>query len=96
MISIVSGFTAAVEMTLYVSSEKARRLYVRPDALLALFPLLLYWVSRIWFYACRGGLREDPVLFAVRDRVSWALAIAAAGVWFLASLGWWPAVNFEW
>ena len=49
-----------------------------------LCPLVLYWLSRVWLLAGRGELDIDPVLFAVRDRISWvvgaiALAVLASG-----------------
>jgi len=34
-------------------------------------PLLLYWVARMWRCAHRRQLRQDPLLFALRDGVSW-------------------------
>jgi hypothetical protein len=36
-------------------------------------PLLIYWLFRIWLLASRGELDQDPVVFALRDRVSLAL-----------------------
>ena len=33
-------------------------------------PFMILWVSRVWLLAGRGELDEDPVLFAVTDRMS--------------------------
>jgi hypothetical protein len=30
----------------------------------------MYWISRIWVKAKRHELTEDPILFALQDRVS--------------------------
>lgn len=56
---------------LYISSEQAQHLYRRPDLLWVGLPLLLYWQARIWIFAVRGSLHDDPIAFAVRDRVSY-------------------------
>ncbi|MFN0178666.1 MAG: hypothetical protein ACKVZ0_07665 [Gemmatimonadales bacterium] len=41
--------------------------------------MVLYWLTRIWILARRGEVREDPVVFAITDRVSYlALAVMAA------------------
>jgi hypothetical protein len=36
---------------------------------------MLYWITRVWFLARRRKLTEDPILFAIKDRVS-ILAVA--------------------
>ena len=35
--------------------------------------VLLYWISRMWFRAHRRTLRGDPLLFAMRDPVTYGL-----------------------
>ena len=39
-------------------------------ALWLICPILLYWIARVWFLACRQQLADDPVLFAIKDRIS--------------------------
>ena len=34
------------------------------------------WMLRIWFMAHRGELDDDPVAFALKDRISHGLGIA--------------------
>jgi len=46
--------------------------------------VMLYWVSRVWLKAYRGLMDEDPVLFAMRDRVSYMVAIVVAVSFWLA------------
>lgn len=76
------GYLAVLVFALYIRSEDAMGLYARPDLLWAICPLLLLWISRVWFLAVRGELSDDPVLFAIRDRVSYAVGalVAAVGV----------------
>ena len=33
-------------------------------------PLMILWLSRVWLLASRGLLDEDPVVFALTDRMS--------------------------
>lgn len=37
----------------------------------------ILWISRIWLLAHRGKLDEDPVVFALTDRLSPALGLVA-------------------
>ena len=66
-----SGLVSVLVILLYVNSTEVRMLYARPTLLLLLAPLFLYWIGRLWILACRKELHEDPVVFALRDRVSY-------------------------
>ena len=75
---ITAGYLSVLVLALYVSSHDVRRLYARPAWLWALCPLLLYWVSRLWVRARRGEVHHDPLVFALRDPVTWALGAVGA------------------
>jgi 4-hydroxybenzoate polyprenyltransferase/phosphoserine phosphatase len=73
-----SGYMAVLVMALYVNSGDVLPLYRHPAALWTLCPVLLFWVSRVLMLAHRGTLHDDPVVFALRDRVS--LLLGAVGL----------------
>ncbi len=79
-LGVGSSFSAVVILSLYVHSPEVRVLYLSPEFLFLLCPIVLYWLSRSWLLAHRGELREDPVTLAMRDRVSYAVALASAVV----------------
>jgi 4-hydroxybenzoate polyprenyltransferase len=80
---IAAGYLSVLVLALYVSSHDVRRLYARPAWLWALCPLLLYWVSRLWVRARRGEIHQDPLVFALRDPVTWAVGAVGALAVFL-------------
>jgi hypothetical protein len=69
-----------------MNSDQMRSLYGQSRVLWLVCPLVLYWITRLWLLANRGHLDDDPVLFALRDRVSLGLGAACGGVVLLASL----------
>jgi 4-hydroxybenzoate polyprenyltransferase len=78
----LSGWLAALVLSLYISSEDVRLVYQHPLRLLIICPLLLYWISRVWLLATRNLLDDDPVAFALKDRTSYVVgALAALFVW---------------
>jgi 4-hydroxybenzoate polyprenyltransferase len=79
-LGIGSAFSSVVILSLYVHSQDVRVLYLSPEYLFLLCPIVLYWLSRTWLLAHRGELREDPVTLAIRDRVSYGVAFASAVV----------------
>jgi len=74
-LGMAAGYAAVVVMALYVNSTKSGELYDRPEALWLLCPIMLFWISRVWLLAGRGHMHEDPIVFALRDRISWALVV---------------------
>jgi hypothetical protein len=46
--------------------------------------VLLFWISRAWLIAHRGQMDDDPIVFAIKDRVSWAVAALFAAVFVAA------------
>ena len=73
-----SAYAAVVVFSLYISRPDVYVLYRHPGRLWLIVPLMLYWLNRVWLLASRGDLDEDPVVFALRDRVSLVLAAGTA------------------
>ena len=75
---MVSGYLAVLVLALYINSKEMLDLYLNNWALWIICVLLLYWLSRLWLLAKRAQLPDDPVLFAIKDRISWLIAILVA------------------
>ncbi len=82
-----AGYIAVLVFALYISGEHVTSLYSQPQWLWVIGLLLLYWVSRLWLLARRRELSEDPVVFAITDRTSWAVGCVAVTIVLLAR-GW--------
>jgi 4-hydroxybenzoate polyprenyltransferase/phosphoserine phosphatase len=78
-IGISAGYMAVVILALYVDSNDVAALYTRPRALWLLCPVILFWITRMWFRAGRQQVHDDPVLEALRDPVSYVCALTIAG-----------------
>lgn len=83
---VACGFMAVLVSALYINSDKVKVLYQHPAFLWLVSPILLYWISRIWLIAHRGGMHDDPVVFAAKDKVSWAVAAVIGGLLWLAAI----------
>jgi 4-hydroxybenzoate polyprenyltransferase/3-deoxy-D-manno-octulosonate 8-phosphate phosphatase KdsC-like HAD superfamily phosphatase len=68
-----SGYISVLVLALYVSSHEVVKLYPNPQVIWLACPLLLYWISRIWLLARRGLVHDDPLVFALRDRVTYVV-----------------------
>lgn len=81
---LAAGYSSVLVLALYISNDKITALYARPELLWLICPLLLYWVSRVAMISYRGEMHDDPIVFAVKDKVSLAI-FGLAGV--LAVMG---------
>ena len=81
----ISNATAAVlVLALYINSDEVTKLYATPQFLWLLCFLLLYWTNRVWIGARRGKISDDPVVFAIKDKVSRLVGISFLIVVLLA------------
>lgn len=88
-----SGYLSVLVFCNYLDSQLVRILYPRPHVLWLVAPLLLYWITRVWFVARRRLMHDDPIIYAIRDPVSQLTGVLAAIVVLTAWLPmprWWP------
>jgi len=67
---VASGYISILVVALYIDSEKVRQMYMHPEILWLICPPLLFWIGRIWLITGRGEMHEDPIVFAIKDKVS--------------------------
>ena len=84
-----AGYMAVLVLCLYVDSPGVAERYRTPFFLWLLAPVLMYWISRVWFLAHRGELQDDPVKFALMDSRSWICALAVTAIMALARFWTW-------
>lgn len=80
---IATGYISILVIALYIESEKVREMYTHPEILWLICPVLLFWIGRIWLITGRGEMHEDPIVFAIKDKVS----ILAVSLCFVIVLG---------
>ena len=72
-----SGYMAVLVLALYLNAPDVEVLYSRPQMLWFLCPVLLFWLTRLWFRAGRREVRDDPVLEAIKDPMSYVVGAIA-------------------
>lgn len=83
-LGLASGMGAIVILCLYVVEDVTGGFLYSQPVFLWSAPLVIgAWMLRVWLLAHRGDLNDDPVAFAVRDRMSLLLGV----VLVLAFLG---------
>jgi len=79
MMAIASGYVSVLVMALYVNSPEVLILYPAPAALWGISGVLLFWITRTIMLAHRGQMHDDPLVYAVKDRISQICFLAILG-----------------
>jgi 4-hydroxybenzoate polyprenyltransferase len=83
-VGLSSSYLAVLVLAIYSNNADVARLYSRPERLLFICPLLLYWATRTWLRAHREEIHDDPVVAVALDPATYvvvglsALAVLAA------------------
>jgi len=72
---IATGYLSVLVLALYIDSAAVTEIYTNPTRLWLLCPLMLYWISRLWIKTARGEMHDDPLMFSLRDQVSWVVLV---------------------
>lgn len=75
-----SSFSSVVIFSLYINSPAVISLYRSPELLWLVCPLLIYWTSRLLTLAHRGVMHDDPMVFALKDKVSLSTIVLSTAV----------------
>jgi 4-hydroxybenzoate polyprenyltransferase len=84
---VSSCYLAVLVLALYINSPDVGLLYESPRMLWLLCPMLLLWICRVWIMTSRGFMNDDPVIFAVKDRISQAIGVGVAIILWSAGRG---------
>lgn len=71
-----SAIAAVLVLALYINSADVQMLYKNARHLWLLCPVILIWLGRVWLITGRGQMHDDPVVFALKDRISWLILTA--------------------
>ena len=82
-----AGYICVLVLALYIQDSHTADLYLSPQWIWLSCPRLLFWISRTWLIAHRGQMNDDPIVFALKDRVSWIIATLFILTFILATVG---------
>lgn len=83
-LGIGSSLLSTVILALYLNSPQVAALYSHPQHLWLILPIMLYWNTRLWIQANRNEVDSDPVVHALRDKISYLALCAILAVMLLS------------
>lgn len=84
-IGVCCALVAILVVCLYINSEQVRSLYSHPERIWFTVFLLLFWKMRLWFLGGRGLINQDPVIFVIKDKMTYVVFLLVLITAILAS-----------
>ncbi len=84
IMGIASGFLSVIVFSLYINSPEVRQLYSRPKILWTISFALLFWISHIWIITNRGEMTDDPIVHAIKDKISYFIFLVIGVIIFFS------------
>jgi len=81
-----AGYISVLVLALYIQDQHTAALYETPEIIWFACPLLLFWISRAWLISHRGQMHDDPIVFAIKDPVSWLVAALFCATFIAAKI----------
>jgi 4-hydroxybenzoate polyprenyltransferase len=87
-LGLATGTASILIMVLYLINDAfGRGFYGNAHWLWALPAMLFLWIARVWLVGQRGKLDDDPVAFAMKDRLSLVLGGCVGAAFICAWIG---------
>ncbi len=74
-ISVISGLISILVLIFYINSPQVLKLYSSPIILWGICIIMFFWISRIIFIAKKGKIKDDPIVYAINDKISYLCLI---------------------
>lgn len=85
IVGVGVGLLSVLVLVLYLQTDFVLLHYSHPDWLWLAAPPLFYWINRMWFLVERGALKDDPIIFSVKDKTSYLTGGIIVLVFILSS-----------
>lgn len=84
-LGVSTGSAAVVIFALYINDDFVKAKFSQHEFLWFACFLLMFWIYRAWFLAFRGNLQDDPIVFALKDKVSLGIGFIMIVLFVMAS-----------
>ncbi len=84
---VTFGFLSCLILLFYIQDQKIFELYKEPKIMWLFIPCIFFWISYVWFKASKGKVNDDPIIFAIKDKISILIGVICLLIYFFATFG---------
>tara|TARA_B100001057_G_scaffold263636_1_gene263819 strand:- start:1108 stop:2001 length:894 start_codon:yes stop_codon:yes gene_type:complete len=83
-IAILTGWISILVLIFHINSPEIIKQYSFPNILWIICFVMLFWISRIIYVSSKGKIKDDPIVYAISDKISY---LCLAIILFIFLLG---------
>ena len=85
IVAITSGLISILVLTLYINSPQVLELYSFSNILWGAWIIIFFWISRIIYASNKGKIKDDPIVYAISDKISYLCLLIILFIIWLGS-----------
>jgi len=85
IVALIAGFISILIIAMYVNSPEVLILYSSPRILWGVCCFLLYWLIKMVIAGYRGEMHDDPLIYAIKNRMSQFVFLTIAALILLSA-----------
>ena len=85
IVALIAGFISILIIAMYVNSPEVLILYASPRILWGVCCVLLYWLIKMVIAGYRGEMHDDPLIYAIKNRMSQFVFLTIAALILLSA-----------
>ena len=86
IIAVTSGIISVLVLILYVNSSQIIQIYSSPNILWFMNFIMLFWILRIIVISNKKIIKDDPIMFAIKDLTSYICLISILCIILIATI----------
>lgn len=83
-LGVGASMAAIVVFGLFINAPETQLRYASPELLWAVAIGLMYWLGRIWIKTSRGEMHDDPIVYVIKDSISYFLLLSITVITMVA------------
>ena len=82
-IAILTGWISILVLIFHINSPVVIKQYSFPDILWIICFVMLFWILRIIYVSNKGQIKDDPIVYAISDKISYLCLVIILFIFWL-------------
>ena len=84
-IASITSWISILILIFYINSPQVTQLYNMPNILWIVCVVMFFWITRIIYFSNNGKIKDDPIVFAITDIISYLCLLIILFVFWLGN-----------
>ena len=81
----ITSWISILILIFYINSPQVTQLYAMPNILWIVCVVMFFWITRIIYISNKGKIKNDPIVFAITDIISYLCLLIILFIFWLGN-----------